>query len=132
MKRGILSVLFILFLATCSTPVVEQPAATASDEKGAIAALQAINQAQQDFIRRTRRYALTYDELVMAVLLKEKPSAANLGYDIVMRPSADAVSYSIIATPTTNPAQARHFFTDKTGVIRAEQGRAATAESPQI
>src|SRR5688572_8387130 len=131
MKRRILSILLVFILASCGTPATEQRTQIAPDENGAIAALQAINQAQQDFIRRTRRYAQTYDELVMAVLLKERPSATTLGYDIVMRPSPDAVSYSIIATPAGNPGQVRHFFTDKTGVIRAEQGRAATAESPQ-
>jgi hypothetical protein len=94
--------------------------------------LQQVNRAQEDFIRRTRRYALTYDELVAEYLLKEQPTGEATGYDIVLKPSPDAVSYSVIATPRSEASNFRHFFTDKTGVIRAETGRAATAESPQI
>src|SRR5688572_7790578 len=117
--------------ASCSTPPAAPPE-KAPDENAAIEALEAVNQAQQDFIRRTRRYALTYDELVRDYLLKEKPTSETTGYDVILKPSPDAVSYTIIATPGSDAEKFRHFFTDKTGVIRAETGRAATAESPEM
>ena len=103
-------------------------AVKAPDETAALAALKAINSAQADFIRRTRRYAQTTNELIADHLLTAEPKAE--GYTILMLPSPDAGSYTITATPNT--PDARHFFTDKTGVIHAETGKAATAESPGV
>ena len=117
-------------MLSCSQPA--SPPEKAPDENAVIEALKAVNQAQQDFIRRTRRYALTYDELVEAYLLKEKPTAETTGYDVTLKPSPDAVSYTILATPRSEGDKHRHFFTDKTGVIRSESGRTATAASPEI
>jgi hypothetical protein len=114
-------------LVSCSeanTPATTKPA----DEAAAISALKNINQAQADFIHRTRRYAQTTTELIAVHLLSAEPAAE--GYDILMLPSADAVRYTAKATPRT--PDARHFFTDHSGVIRAESGKPATAESPGI
>src|SRR5262245_60488851 len=117
MLLRILALSLIVMTASCANTKTEPDAPKPPDEAGAIAALKAINQAQQDFIRKTRRYALLYDELVSAHLLNEKPSKEKLGYDISMRPSPDAEFYSITATPVgTGPA--RSFYTDKSGVIR--------------
>lgn len=116
-------------LVSCSS---EKPAAPetakAPDEAAAIAALKEINVAQADFIRRTRRYAQLTDELIADRLLRAQPAAE--GYTILMLPSADAVSYTITATPRA--PEGRHFFTDKSGVIRAEAGKPATAQSPEL
>jgi hypothetical protein len=125
---GILSLcLAVSLLVSCSD---EKPAADvavkAPDETAALAALKEINSAQADFIRRTRRYAQTANELIADHLLSGEPKAE--GYAILMLPSPDAVSYTVTATPST--PDARHFFTDKTGVIHAEMGKPATAESP--
>jgi len=103
-------------------------AVKAPDETAALAALKEINSAQADFIRRTRRYAQTTNELIADHLLTAEPKAE--GYTILMLPSPDAGSYTITATPNT--PDARHFFTDKTGVIHAETGKAATAESGSV
>jgi hypothetical protein len=123
----------VLAVAACSgtgEAPSAQPAAQISDEAAAAAALQAINQAQQDFIRRTRRYALTFSELIEARLLGERPAKEILGYDITLRPAADAVSYTVHATPLMPGPLSRHLFTDNTGIIRVQENQAATAESP--
>jgi hypothetical protein len=73
---------------------------------------------------------LTYDELVESHFLKEEPSKDSLGYEVKLRPAADAGSYTVTATPVSSPA--RYFFTDKTGVIRADAAAEATASSPAI
>ena len=127
---GILSLcLAASLLAACSD---EKPAASvevkAPDETAALAALKEINTAQADFIRRTRRYAQTTSELIADHLLTGEPKAE--GYAIQMLPSADAGSYTVVATPNT--PDARHFFTDKTGVIRAASRKPATGESPGL
>jgi hypothetical protein len=134
MLRTVLAFGFALALLAACGPRPEEsaPPLPAPDEAAAIAALKAVNQAQQDFIRRTRRYAQTYQELVDAHLLAEAPAVAKTGYEITMRPSPDAVSYTLAARPGRPDPPARQFFTDNTGVIRAELGREPTAASPEI
>jgi len=136
--RRILIIFIVLTLSACgspqptSTPTAAAPARAtkAPDETAAIRVLGEINKAQADYIQRNRRYALTYDELVESHFLKEEPSKDALGYEIKLRPSADAVSYTVTATPVSSPA--RHFFTDKTGIIRSDASAEATASSPAI
>jgi hypothetical protein len=136
--RRILIIGIVLSLSACGSP---QPTNTPADatpakatkapnETAAIRILGEINKAQADYIQRNRRYALTYDELVESHLLKQEPSKDDLGYEIKLRPAADAGSYTVTATPVSSPA--RHFFTDKTGTIRAEAATEATATSPAI
>jgi hypothetical protein len=109
------------------------PASTApaADENAALDALKKTNEAQALHFKINRRYALTYDELLESRLLNAAP-AAESGYDFRLRPAADAQSYRLIATPAGNAAAARHFFTDQTGVIRAETGKEATAASAEL
>lgn len=83
-------------------------------------------------MKRNRRYALTYDELIESHLMQQEPSQDATGYEIKLRPAADAGSYRVVATPVNSSAISRYFFTDKTGVIRAEQGKEATADSAPI
>ena len=120
----------LLLLTSCSSPP-DAPAPAPPkppDEAAAIAALKELNQAQANFIRRTRRYAQTMNELIADHLLTGAPHAD--GYSIEMVPSADAVSYTVKATPST--PEARHFFTDQTGNLHAASGKPATLDSPKI
>ena len=122
--------LSFLLLASCSTSdqTPADVAAKPADEQAALNALKEINRAQADFIRRTRRYAQTTQELISDRLLNAEPAAE--GYRILMSPSPDAVSYTVEAIPTNGAG--RHFFTDKTGAIRAETGKPATVTSPEL
>ena len=134
MMPKVLMLALALFLSACgqqpSQPPAAAPPAKAADEHAAIAALGEINQAQKDYFRRYRRYALAYEELVAEHLLKEEPAAS--GYEIRMKPSADASRYTISAAPAEASPAGRNLFTDQTGVIHAERGRDATADSPAI
>ena len=88
-----------------------------------MAALKEITQAQSDYFQRNRRYALDYDELIMARFLSQEPSAGEIGYDIRMRPAADAASYTVSATPVGAPAagsSARRMSSNQTGEILFE------------
>jgi hypothetical protein len=120
--------LLLILLTSCSSSAPPPPDTKPPDEAAALAALKDINRAQADFIRRTRRYAQRTEELIAERLLTTEPAAE--GYTLLMLPSADAVRYTVKATPAK--VDARHFFTDQTGVIRAETGKPATAESPEI
>ena len=134
-----LAFLLVVILAGCdgqpSEKTVTQPPAAqqkAPDEPAALAAIAEVNAAQKICIARNRRYALTYEELREALFLKEEPTVEKTGYDIKLRPAADAGSYTVLAVPSTPSSEARYFFSDQTGVIRAEQGKDANAQSPAI
>ena len=122
--------LVVSVLLSCSSETQPAKATKAPDDAAAVVALKEINRAQADFIRRTRRYAQSVDELIAQHLLSTEPTAVETGYDFLMRPSPDAVSYTVTATPSA--PEARHFFTDQTGVIRAESGKPATSTSPDL
>jgi len=116
------------------TEVREAPAASkkAPDEIAAVAAISDVNAAQKTYFARNRRYALTYEELTEARFLNEEPTVQKTGYDIKLRPAADAATYTVLAIPSPPTSPARHFFSDQTGVIRAEEGKDANAQSPAI
>jgi hypothetical protein len=135
----LLPVLFaLLLLVACGTTLEQKqeqraPASQkAPDENAAVTAISQINAAQKDFFARNRRYALTYEELMQGFFLKEEPTTAKTGYDIKLRPSADAARYTVVAIPATPSPATRYFFSDQSGEVRAEQGKDANAESPKI
>jgi hypothetical protein len=115
-----------------ATSAVAVPVQKAPDEDAALAAIAAVNAGQKDYMARNRRYALSYEELMQVLFLKEEPLPEKTGYDIKLRPSADAARYTIIANPVMPSTSARHFFSDQTGEIRAEQGKDANAQSPAV
>ena len=139
--RLVLTFLVVIIMAGCGGQAPAQqekasapPAAAqkAPDESAALAAISAVNAAQKTYIARNRRYALTYEELMEGFFLKEEPAVQKTGYEIKLRPAADAGSYTILGIPSLASSAARHFFSDQTGVIRAETGKDANAQSPPI
>lgn len=122
--------IFVLALAGCAPDKPQAPPPKPPDEAAAVAALKDIHRAQGDFLRRTRRYAQTFNELIADYLLTAKPTVDGTGYDFLMLPSPDAASYTVKATPSEPGA--RHFFMDQSGTLRVETGKPASAESPQF
>jgi hypothetical protein len=114
------------------TATASQPAGKAPDESAALDAIAKINDAESNYFRRNRRYALTFDELVDAHLLDSAPVSAQMGYDFSLRPSADAQTYKLSVNPTAPTPSSRHFFSDESGTVHAEAGRDATADSPKV
>ena len=129
MKAYVVIFATLLFVG-CSSPK-QKAAVKPADENAAVQFLSDLSKAQNDFHLRTRRYALTTDELIDAHFLKAEPSDKT-GYDFTMRPAPDAESYVIIAKPLQAAAAAHSFFMDQTGVIHAEVGKEATASSPKL
>ena len=145
MKSGIALLLIGMVLTGCggnSTPTMqtntpkgpaESRTAKGPDENAALDALRKISEAQSTYFKINRRYALTHDELIEAHLLSSEPSAADTGYDFKLRPAADAQTYKLSVVPHDSSAPAaRHFLMDQSGVIRAETGKDASADSPAI
>src|SRR5438477_12384671 len=137
MKSFVIFFLALTFAGCAGSPSAPQPTALAAlqkapDENAAIAATVAVNAAQKVYLARYHRYALSYEELMQGVFLKEEPVPEKTGYEINLRPSADAARYTIVAAPATASPTARHFFSDQTGNIRAELGKEANAQSPPI
>jgi len=115
--------------ATFATPAAAKPA----DENAALDAIRKTTEAQATYFKVNRRYALTYEELVEAHLLASEPSAGQTGYDFKLRPAADAQTYKLSVVPADSGATTvRRFFVDQTGVIHADAGKDASAESPVV
>jgi hypothetical protein len=127
----------VLLLAACGQSNTSAPAASenaavpAPNEEAALDVVRKTAEAQSIYFKLHRRYAQTFDELVEARLLDSEPSAAQTGYDFKLRPSPDAQTYKLEAAPTT-PATARYFYVDESGKIRAESGKSATNDSPEL
>jgi hypothetical protein len=54
-----------------------QPSVKAPNESAALDAIKKINEAQSDYFKKNRRYALTFDELTEAHLLAGEPTTAQ-------------------------------------------------------
>src|SRR5262245_18861214 len=102
-----------------STPTMQSNASSASkavsakaaDESAALDAIRKTNEAQSTYFKMHRRYALTYEELIEARLLKSEPTGAETGYEFKLRPAADAQTYKLSAAPAdANASSARRFF----------------------
>ena len=138
MKYTGIAVILFLALCGCNNAPAPEPAnsgaaaAKPADENAAIRVLGEINQAQADYMKRNRRYALTYEELIESHLMQQEPSQDATGYAIRLRPTADAATYRVSAAPVTPTAASRYFYTDHTGIIRGETGQEAGAGSPEI
>jgi hypothetical protein len=136
------SILVTLFLVGCggnattsqsgAGSTTQAPAAAAPNETAALDAIAKINDAQANYFRRNRRYALNFDELVETHLLNADPVASQTGYDFKLRPAADAQTYKLSVTPAGSSTTARHFFTDESGAVHADAGKDATADSPKL
>lgn len=127
--RIVLALPLILLVLSCTSEPPAPPRDPKELESVAIVTLKEINRAQADFLRRTRRYPQSFNELIAEHLMQAEPSE-DTGYKFSLYPSPDAVSYTLKATPLAPGT--RHFLTDQTGIIRAEQDKPATAESPAV
>ena len=132
-KTAIVLMSLGLLLAACSDSGTATQTAKPPDESAALDAVRKTNEAQATYFKMNRRYALTYEELVQARLLASEPSPAQIGYDFKLRPAADAQTYKLVVIPGDSSASsARRFFLDQSGVIHAETGKEATADSPEV
>jgi len=138
-KNALFPALLLFLLAACSgnttsttQTATNSAAIKAPDENAALDAVRKVSEAQATHFKVNRRYALSFDELVEAHLLGREPSAAETGYEFKLRPAADAQTYRLSAAPAGNAASARSFFVDQTGAIRAEAGKEANADSPEV
>ena len=139
-KKQIALFLLAVALTACgnnNSPAGQPEAATAStkapDASAALDAVRKTSEAQATYFKINRRFALTYDELVEARLMNNEPTAAQTGYEFKLRPAADAQTYKLVVVPSDPKATTvQYFFTDQTGAIRAETGKEATADSPEV
>ena len=128
-----------LFLTACgnsSTPSNSGPnaaptAPTNLNERAALDVIGKINESQVTYFKLNRRFALTFEELIDAKLLTANPTATQSGYEFKLRPAADAQTYTLAVVPAVASTEARYFFTDQSGIIRAETGKDASADSPK-
>jgi len=101
-------------------------------DEAAVAAIRNVNQAQSDYRKRFRRYAIDYPELIESLMMRTEPLKDKTCYDLTLRPAANAGSYTLLAEPVNPSSTKRFFFSDQTGLIRAETGKPASAQSPKV
>ena len=138
MKSLVTTLVVVLLCGCASEPAsssggtAAEPAPAEADEDGALEAVQEIVAAQAVFLTMNRRYALTVEELVGAVMLEDDPTERDTGYTIRMRGTPAADGYRITAEPPDGAVDKRSFFADASGVIRSELGQPAGADSPAL
>ena len=104
-----------------------------SNESAAIGNLRTILGAQTAFQAANFTYATAWDELTTATppFLDGAWDGSKNGYDFVL--GGSATNFSCTATPTEADITGhRGFFTDSSGVIRADDSGAATVDSTPL
>lgn len=105
-----------------------------ANESSAIYNLRAVISAQAGFFSANSRFATGFDELTTAsppFLNGDWGSAERSGYEFTME-GEDADFTSNANASAYGVTGVRGFFTDSTGIIRANQGADADADSPPI
>jgi type II secretory pathway pseudopilin PulG len=149
---GVAIIPFILIIAAIAIPNLLRSRMVAN-EVSAVATLRSLNAACAQYSVTYSRFPPTLANLgppppgvtpsADAAGLIDLPLTSGIKYGYVFdyavyrgfdRGGKDRLqTYAITAAPMTPGATGtRYFFTDQTGVIRAETGRAATADSPPI
>ena len=110
----------------------------AANESSAIGSTRTINTAQTTYLStvgNNTTYAASLTALGTANLIDGALAAAGTtaksGYKFTMASSDSDKKYTVLTTPEANSGT-RHFFTDETGVIRANASAAASASSAPI
>ena len=93
--RIVLALPLILLVLSCTSEPPAPPRDPKELEHAAIANLGEINRAQADFLRRTRRYAQSFNELIAEHLMQAEPPEDS-GYKFSLYPSPDAVSFTLL------------------------------------
>jgi hypothetical protein len=100
----------------------------------AISGLERIHASQEQFAEaKEGRYANALLELVAARLIEAELSAVTrTGYRFRISASDDNSDYTVQAIPIMNRDTKKHFFVDRSGVIRWERGTDASVASPEV
>jgi hypothetical protein len=96
-----------------------------------IAIMREINAAQQQFLKLSKRYAGTIEELIDLKFLKTDPSEIpHTRFQLAV--ALDGTKYQLTAGPRTPEPDDRFFYSDQTGEIRSELGKPATEASEKL
>ena len=100
----------------------------------AVSALKRIHAGQERFrVQRDGRYANALLELVAADLVEAELSAVTLtGYRFRISASHDNFDYIVQAILIINKDTKKHFFVDRSGIVRWKRGTNASQDSPEV
>jgi type IV pilus assembly protein PilA len=140
-------VAIILIIAAIAIPNLLR-ARIAANEASAVASLRTINTASITYSSNYNGYATalsnlgpsggatptsTTADLLDGVLAPASGASNKSGYTFVYSAPVAAVGYTVTATPiTSNTTGVRNFYTDASGVIRANSAAAATVTSTPL
>jgi hypothetical protein len=97
----------------------------------AVGYLRTLWAAQQDYRKKNQRYARTLRELVGRGSFTRRMAQSDRG-DYTVQLRSDGERYSAELVPKQYDGDHPAFYMDQSGVVRSQEGRRATAESPQL
>jgi type IV pilus assembly protein PilA len=136
-------VAIILIIASIAVPNLMR-SKMATNEASAVSALRTLNTASVSYSTSYGIYPGALASLGPMVGTSPTSATADLidsvlaggtksGYTITYTPGSSSVSYTITAAPTTaGVTGTRYFFTDQSGVIRADPSTTATSASSPL
>ncbi len=98
-------------------------------EAAALGYMRTVGNAQREYKKKHGAYATTLPELVGSVSFTRRMTKTDRG-DYTVRFHSTGKDYTLSMVPKQFDAAHRAFFMDDTGVIRAEEDKLATRESP--
>lgn len=133
-KQAVIFFLLAAFaLAQDYTPKFPGDPARSNSEAAALGYMRVVTNAQRNYYKKHgSQYATSLASLVNQGSFTKRMVSTSRG-DYTARFKSDGKGYSLWMTPIVPPDPThRAFYTDERGTIRAEEDKAATAESPSV
>lgn len=129
--------------STAQTPVPYQPKfpsdpAHSEAEAGALGYMRVVLRAQREYKRKHDHYAKSLAALARTGTFTPRMARSTdrgdytVGFHSKKAKSGDGDGFSLSMTPKQYDDQHRAFYAEEDGVIHAEEGKPATADSPKL
>ena len=105
--------------------------AHSDSEAAALAYLRTLSRAETEFYKKHKSYTTSLRELAGHGSFTRRMAVPNRG-DYTVRFHSNGKAYSVEMVPQQIDAEHRAFFVDESEVIRGEEDKVATAESPKL
>jgi len=139
MKRKITTLLMALLLAGCMAAVAQTPyqpkfpgdPARSEAEAGALGYMRVVLRAQREYKKKHDHFATTLTDLVHSGSFTRRMTNPERGdYTVSFQTKKDGFTLEMV--PKQYDAEHRAFYAEDDGVIHAEEGKPATAESEKV
>ncbi len=129
---AVLLTLSAVLMAQDYTPKFAGDPARSNSEAGALGYIRVVINAQRAYYKKHNTYGTSLASLVNSGSFTRRMVNTDRG-DYTARFKSDGKGFSLWMTPKASPSSTqRSFYTDDRGTIRAEEDKAAGAESPAV